>query len=145
MDYIKEAEGYLRSYRDLKQSIELIKGEIEYLNEELSGIKAIDYSGMPSGGGSTLPDDRVVNLLYQKQVKQKALESTILKVNHIENIFINLGEKDEKILKAFYLDHLRGIELEGKFGVSERHAYNLKKTAIKRFAIQLFGIKVVGD
>lgn len=145
MDYIKEAEVYLRSYRDFKKSIELIENEIEYLDEELVGAKAIDYSGMPSGGGATLPDDRIINLLYQKQVKQKALESTILKVNHIENIFINLGEKDEEILKAFYLDNLRGIELEGKFGVSERHAYNLKKAAIKRFAIQLFGIKIVGD
>lgn len=145
MDYIKEAEGYLRSYRDFKQSIATIESEIDYLDEELIGAKAIDYSGMPSGGGATLPDDRVINLLYQKQVKQKALDSTKAKINHIEKIFTNLGAKDEELLKAFYLNNLRGIELEGQFGVSERHAYNLKKIAIKRFAIQLFGIKVVGE
>lgn len=145
MDYIKEAEGYLRSYRDFKQSIALMESEIEYLDEELTGAKAIDYSGMPSGGGAALPDDRVVNLLYQKQVKQKALDSTRLKVKHIENIFDNLGPKYEEVLKACYLDHLRGIELEGQFRLSERQVYNLRKIAIKRFAIQLFGIKVVGE
>lgn len=144
MDYIKEAEGYLKSYRDLKQSIALIESEIEYLDEELTGAKAIDYSGMPSGG-AVLPDDKVVNLLYQKQVKQKALEATRLKVKHIEAIFENLGSKDEEILKACYLEHLRGIELEGRFRLSERQVYNLRKIAIKRFAIQLFGIKVVGE
>lgn len=145
MDYIKEAEWYLRNYRDLKMAVTTIEDELDYLEEELTGAKAIDYSGMPSGGGATLPDDRVVNLLYQKQVKQKTLDLTKLKVKHIETIFNNLGPKDEDLLKAFYLDNLRGNELEGQFALSERQVYNLKKIAIKRFAIQLFGIKAVGE
>ncbi len=144
MDYIKEAEGYLRSYNDLNQSIELMENEIQYLDEELTGAKAIDYSGVSSSGDS-LPDDRIVNLLYQKQIKQKSLDLTLLKVKHIERIFSNLGERDEEILKAFYIKRLRGIELEGQFQLSERQLYNLRKIAIRRFAIQLFGIKVVGE
>lgn len=145
MDYIKEAEWYLRNYRDLKMAVTTIEDELDYLEEELTGAKAIDYSGMPSGGGSALPDDRLVNLLYQKQVKQKTLDLTKLKVKHIETIFNNLGAKDEELLKAFYLDNLRGNELEGQFALSERQVYNRKKIAIKRFAIQLFGIKAVGE
>ena len=145
MDYIKEAEGYLRSYPDLTESITNIEMELDFLEEEITGAKAIDYSGMPSGGGSALPDDRIVNLLYKKQVKQKALESTTAKIKHIECIFKKIGEKDEKLLKAFYVEGLRGMALEEKFNVSDRQVYNLKKIAIKRFAIQLFGIKAVGE
>ena len=48
MNYIKEAEEYLRSYSDLKDSIVNIKKELEFLELELTGAKAIDYSGMPS-------------------------------------------------------------------------------------------------
>lgn len=145
MNYIKEAEEYLRSYSDLKDSIVNIKKELEFLELELTGAKAIDYSGMPGGGGATLPDDRVVNLLFKKQVKEAALESTENTVVHIKNIFENLNEVESKVLKAFYIEGLRGTALEEKFELCERQVYNLRQPAIRRFAKQLFGIKAIGE
>jgi hypothetical protein len=100
MNYIKEAEEYLRSYSDLKDSIVNIKKELEFLELEITGAKAIDYSGMPGGGGAALPDDRLVNLLYKKQVKEAALESTTNTLSYINYIFERLSEKEAKVLKA---------------------------------------------
>jgi hypothetical protein len=144
MNYIKEAEEYLRSYSDLKDSIVNIKKELEYLELEITGAKAIDYSGMP-GGGAALPDDRLVNLLYKKQVKEAALESTENTVTHIKNIFENLSGEESKVLKAFYIEGLRGTALEEKFELCERQVYNLRQPAIRKFAKQLFGIKAIGE
>ena len=150
MDYAKEAENYLKSYPDLLESIDNIKNELEYLEEEITGAKAIDYSGMPGGGGAALPDDRIVNLLYQKQIKERALELTEKRVQHIDSILAQLSvgegnEQDEKVLRKFFIENLRGQTLEKEFGVSERHVYRMKGKAIRRFAIQFFGVKVHGE
>ncbi len=145
MNYIKEAEEYLRSYSDLKDSIVNIKKELEFLELEITGVKAIDYSGMPGGGGATLPDDRLVNLLYKKQVMEAALESTTNTLSYINYIFERLSEKEAKVLKAFYIEGLRGTALEEKFKICERQVYNLRQPAIRRFAKQLFGIKAIGE
>jgi DNA-directed RNA polymerase specialized sigma subunit len=150
MDYVKEAEGYLRSYPDLVESIENINKELEYLEEEITGAKAIDYSGMPGGGGASLPDDRLVNLLYQKQIKERALDLTKKKIQHIDSILTQLSEgegneQDEKVLRKFFIENLRGQALEKEFGVSERHVYRMKGKAIRRFAIQFFGVKIHGE
>lgn len=145
MNYIKEAEEYLRSYSDLKDSIVNIKKELEFLELELTGAKAIDYSGMPGGGGAALPDDRLVNLLYKKQVKEAALESTTNTLSYINYIFERLSEKEAKVLKAFYIEGLRGTALEEEFELCERQVYNLRQPAIRRFAKQLFGIKAIGE
>lgn len=144
MNYIKEAEEYLRSYSDLKDSIVNIQKELEFLELEITGAKAMDYSGMP-GGGAALPDDRLVNLLFKKQVKEAALESTENTIAYIKSIFKNLSEEESKVLKAFYVEGLRGTALEEKFKICERQVYNLRKPAIRRFAKQLFGIKVIGE
>lgn len=145
MNYIKEAEEYLRSYSDLKDSIVNIKKELEFLELEITGAKAIDYSGMPGGGGAALPDDRLVNLLYKKQVKEAALESTTNTLSYINYIFERLSEKEAKVLKAFYIEGLRGTALEEEFELCERQVYNLRQPAIRRFAKQLFGIKAIGE
>lgn len=150
MDYVKEAEGYLRSYTDLTEAVENLENELDFLEEELTGAKAIDYSGMPGGGGASLPDDRLVNLLYKKQIKEKSLELTKKKIDHIDLVLSQLSigegnEQDEKVLRKFFIDNLRGQALEKEFTVSERHVYRMKGKAIRRFAIQIFGIKGLGE
>ncbi|KGK88023.1 hypothetical protein [Clostridium sp. HMP27] len=150
MDYIKEAEGYLRNYTDLTDAVENLEKELEFLEEEITGAKAIDYSGMPGGGGAALPDDRLVNLLYQKQIKEKSLELTKKKIKLIDSVLSQMAvgegnEQDEKVLRKFFIDNIRGQALEKEFGVSERHVYRMKGKAIRRFAIQIFGIKGLGE
>lgn len=143
MDYIKEAEVYLRSYKELKRSIPLIGNEIECLNEELVNVKTIDYSRMPNSGGTTSTDDRIVTLLYKKQLKQIELKLAKLKVKHIEVMLNNIDMSDGEILKAFYLDNVTIANLEELLNLSDRQIQNIKKRAIKRVAIHLFGVKVL--
>lgn len=145
MDIIKDAESYLEGYYDLKNSIINITKEIELLDEDIKSIKNLDYSGMSHRSEVSHSDDRLVNLLYKKQVKESLLERTKEKVAFIDNILTKLSkEEDGKVLKAYYIDTLRKEELEKAIGSSERNIYRMKNKALRRFAIQLFGIVALG-
>lgn len=146
MDIIKDAESYLEGYWDLKDSITTIAKEIELLDEDIKSVKSLDYSGMPHGSGAAHPDDRLVNLLYKKQVKESLLERTKAKVAFIDDILTKLSkDEDGKVLKAYYIDVLRKEELERVIGSCERNIYRMKNKALRRFAIQLFGIVALGN
>lgn len=150
MDYVKEAENYLRSYNDLTSSVDNLKREISDINAELTCIKNIDYSGMPHGSGSGLPDDLLVNKLYRKQKAVDELKKTIRAISRIDYVLKKLSEgegneKHEKVLRLFYIEGARGQALEEALECSERHCYRLKGIAIRRLAVQLFGIKGLGE
>ena len=150
MNYIKEAEDYLRNYNDLLSAIDNLTREISEINEDLVCIKNIDYSGMPHGSGVGLPDDKLVNKLFRKQKAEEELESTRNAVKRIDKVLEGLSngdgnEKHQQVLRLFYIEGVRGQALEDALECSERHVYRLKGRAIRRLAIQLFGIKVIGE
>lgn len=149
MNYIKEAEDYLRNYNDLLKSVDNLKKEISEINSELTCIKSIDYSGMPHGSGSGFPEDRLVNKLYRKQKAEDELKRTVKAIKRLDAVLKGLSEgegneKHEEILRLFYIEGARGQALEEALECSERHCYRLKGMAIRRLAVQLFGIKVLG-
>lgn len=150
MDYVREAENILRGYNDIVDSVENLKKELSEINAEITCLKNFNYSGMPQGGGSSLPDDILVNKLFRKQKATEELKITIHKLGRINDILSKLSEgngneEHEKILRAFYIKNLKAENLEKEMECSERHAYRLKNTAIRRFAVQYFGIKVHGE
>lgn len=148
MDYKKDAEDQLRYYKYLKGAVDNLKTEISNINTELTCIKNIDYSGMPHGSGSALPDDNIVNKLYRKQRAIEELKITLRAIKRIEVILDKIQELNEsegKILKVFYIEGLRGEALEDAMGCSERNCYRIKYEAIKKLAIELYGIKVLGE
>jgi hypothetical protein len=150
MDYVKEAENYLRNYNDLMDSVYNLKREISEIEEDLLCIKNIDYSGMPHGSGSQLPDDNTVNMLYRKIKAEEELKKTLRTINRIDSVLKNLSEgegneKHAKALKLFYIHGVRGQGLEDSLECSERHCYRIKGLAIRRLAVQLFGIKGLGE
>jgi len=150
MDYIKEAENRLRNYNDLVDSVDNLKQELYELNAELTNVKDINYSGMPHGSGGLLPDDRLVNKLYRKQKAIEELKKTLKAIKRMDNVLKNLSngegnEKHEKVLRLFYIEGARGHALEEALDCSERHCYRLKGIAIRRLAVQLFGIKGLGE
>lgn len=150
MDYIEESENILLGYNDIVDSIDNLKREISEVNAEITCLKNFNYSDMPKGGNGALPDDYLVNKLFRKQRATEELKITIHKLKRINDILSNLSkgednEDHEKILRAFYIKNLKGEILGKAMSCSERHAYRLKNIAIKRFTVQYFGIKGLGE
>lgn len=141
MNYLKEAETYLKEYYDFRKALNSIKVELDGIEKELTSVKSTSYDGIP-GGGSSSSDDRIVNLIFKKQVKEEAFVITEQKINHIDSILEQMGE-DGIILRRCYIDGDMHFRIYNDLNLSERTFYSRKASAIRKFSIQLFGLKAV--
>lgn len=147
MDYIQEAENVLSAYQDLVHSLDSLKDEIRTIEYELQSIKSMDYESV--SGGSMNSDDRITNLIFKKQVKISAYKLTKAKINNIDSALDyleNNGEMDsldKDILKLLFIDKFRMEDICYKLNLSESTLRRKRHYALKRFSIQLFGIKAL--
>lgn len=149
MDYIREAIEYLKSYKDTQMSIINLREEITKLDAELKG-SAITYTDMPGGGGIIPADDIMLNKIYRKSQAEKQLKESAATIRRIDRILKDLNsdnnEKHGDMLRKSFIARLSNKdidELADEFGYSRRQFYRVREKALKRFAIQLFGISVI--
>lgn len=144
MDYIKETIEYLKSYKDLEVSRMNLQDKINIINAEIGG-QAISYKDT-SGGSGQEPDDALLNRIFQRDRCKEQLTETLRVIGHIEKAF-NSFETDNdqygKLLRSWLIENKSLEYTAEQLGVTERHIYRIKNQALKKFAIQLFGIRVI--
>lgn len=143
MNYIREAELYLKDYEHLKKSLSNLKMDIIELNSKLKSVKEINISDMPHGSATINPDDAIVNQLFILKCKKEMYSETLKKVNKIERVLKELPAEDANILRLWYLEGFRCEQLMKDMNCSESTIFRIKSKAIRTLAIQLFGIKVI--
>lgn len=145
MDYIRDAIEFLKNYDNLKTSLDNLKNDIQELKAELAvgQIGAMEYSDMPKGDSSQLPDDKLVNKMYALNVKQKEYSITKKTIEKMDKVLSKLPKEDEKILRAWYIEGLRGETVYKHTFCSERNFYRCKNQALRTFAVQLHGINAI--
>jgi hypothetical protein len=148
MNYIREAENYLKHYRDLRYSLNQIEKEITKI--KWSGapreISAMNLDGMPSG---SIQQDEMINIIFKLKCYTEMKENTLKQINEIDTI-LNTLEKEEgcesysKLLKLWYVDKKNKEDIAEELGYSSRQSiYTHRNKAIRKFAIRLFGIDVL--
>ncbi|WMJ80965.1 DUF1492 domain-containing protein [Clostridium sp. MB40-C1] len=147
MNYINEAMEYLTSYKDLKIAIENLNEKEIKLNERLYGLRSGNFNGMPKGK-SVEADDILVNTIFQLDQTRKFIKETEDKIKEIDDVLKNLKENDdteeyEKLLRLWYIEDWTKIAMTEEFNCSDRQLYRIRAKAIRKLAIQLFGIKVI--
>lgn len=143
MDYIKEAENYLKHYASLRKSVSHARymvhklmmkscpGEVSAVNNDITGVSA-------QHPVNTLQE------MYELQQWQKVITDNEHEITHITDILESLEDKEKIILEMWYIDKIQVIDIAVKFEFEERRsAYNLKNKALKDFAIKLFGINAL--
>lgn len=145
MDYIRDTIDYLKNYSNLQQSLENLELDIKELRAEINAgqVGAIEYSDMPKGDSSQLPDDKIVNKIYVLQVKRKEYALTKKTLEKMDKVLSGLPKEDERILRAWYIDGLRGETVYKHTFCSERNFYRCKNQALRTFAVQLHGINAI--
>lgn len=147
MDYIREAIEYLKSYKDMLISLDNLQEEIRELNAEIPGDKAITMNDMPHGSGPSLPDDAIINKLCRLQKAKEEYAFTKKKLEKMDKIIKGLskGEDEyyEKVLRMWYIDDIDVGQIAKELNYTERHIYRIKGIALRKFAIQLHGVKVI--
>lgn len=142
MDYIKEAENYLKHYASLRKSVSHARyminklmmkscpGEVSAVNNDITGVSA-------QHPVNTLQE------MYELQQWQKIVTDNEHEIKHISDTLESLEDKEKLILEMWYVNKMQAIDIMNEFEYDERRSvYNLKSKALKNFAINLFGIKV---
>lgn len=140
MDYIKEAENYLRHYASLKKSVshamymidklayKTCPGEVSAIVNDITGVSA-------QNPGNTLQE------MYELQKWKDVCEDSAGEIAHIGDLLNGMDEKERKVLELWYIEKTQVVDIMEAFEYDERRSvYNLKSKALKNFAINLFGI-----
>ena len=145
MNCIREAENYLRYYRELHQSVKHADYMISKLvnqtaPDDMSAV-SIDATGIRAG-----KPYNTLNQMYQLQMWQEMKERTLIEIEKVDNMLevISQGpgcERYKDILFMWFVEKKSKEDMAEEIGYSHRQSvYELKDKAIKKFTVALFGI-----
>jgi DNA-directed RNA polymerase specialized sigma subunit len=144
MNFLYETQERLTNYEDCKHANLNLKNRLSQLNQELEGYKPIIMSDMPSGGGSVEPDDRICNLIYERDRTKEMLEKNTNQLKNFDIAFNQLPEEDRKILTMAFIKQVDESTIVKNLNVSRNTYFRERKKVLKRFARKLHGIVVDG-
>jgi hypothetical protein len=145
MNCIREAENYLRYYRELHQSIEHADYMISKLvnqtaPKEVSAV-SMDVTGVRAGKPCN-----TLNQMYQLQMWQEMKNRTLVEIEKVDNVLVSISkdpgcERYKDILYMWYVKKKAKEEIADEIGYSHRQSvYEIRSKAIKKFAVALFGV-----
>ncbi len=147
MNCIREAEEHLWYYRDMKRSLEHIERKLNKLHWDgkPQELKAVEIDGMPHANRQ---HDDMINIMYEYKRYLHMKETTELEIKEIDMILDDITKEKgcehyKDVLKMWYIEKATKYEIALKIGYSERSVYHHKEKAIKKFAIQLFGLSAL--
>lgn len=141
MDYKREAIERLIHLRNLQQAEINLKDTILDLELRCEG-KEIVLDGMPKGS-SYREDDAIVNNMFRLDKSKKMLKETVDTIKKINKELGGLDQEDMELLVKWYVDKTDRFDLCSMYNVSQSELYRRRDRAIRQFAVQLFGIKVI--
>lgn len=133
MEYINEASKYLSIYLDLKVAQENLEDEIDTTKSELSIFRKEE---------SMHNSDFIFNKVFKIKRMESNLSSTKKTMMEISNALNDLSAYEKNILILYYINDLRNDLIYKKLKCSERKFYEDKARVIRKFAINLFHIRV---
>lgn len=153
MNYIEEAEKYLRNYRHLRGSVETMRRERERLigkagprGEENMAI-ALDAVGV--GRGSAGEYDDAINLIWRIRELTENIQKTEERLKEIDRILEEISEGDGcefygRVLRAWYIDGIAKEDIAAEIGYESRTSiYTIRNRAIRKFAVRVLGIRAL--
>jgi hypothetical protein len=153
LNYIEEAEKYLRNYRHLRGSVETMRRERERLigkagprGEENMAI-ALDAVG--GGRGSAGEYDDAINLIWRIRELTENIQKTEERLKEIDRILEEISEGDGcefygRVLRAWYIDGIAKEDIAAEIGYESRTSiYTIRNRAIRKFAVRVLGIRAL--
>lgn len=145
MNCIREAENYLRYYRELNQSLGHADRMINQLKRQ-SAPREVGAVNMDVTGVRAEKPVNTLNQIYQLQRWQEMKERTQVEIDKVEEslkgICLDPGcERYRDILYMWYVEKKDKEAIANEIGYSTRQSvYDIKIKAIRKFAVCLFGV-----
>lgn len=147
MNYIKEAENYLKYYRNLKKSLD----HANYMINNFTWLTAPNsihaVVNDPSGISARKPVN-TVEQLYELVRWQEQKKQTQKEIDHIEEILNDMVkekgcEKYRRVLEMWYVEKEDKEYIAQELNYCTRNVFRVKEKALEKFAVTLFGIKAL--
>jgi DNA-directed RNA polymerase specialized sigma subunit len=144
MNYIYETEAFMRNLNDYEQANTNLLTRLSEINTQLEGYKSQQISDMPHGGSGAEPDDKICNLIFEKDRVTELLKKNQKKLNAAQKALTNMDDNQRKMLKMSFDDSFNEEDILSTFNISRRTYYRMKNNAIRKIGRQLWGISVDG-
>lgn len=151
MNYIREAENYLYHYADMKKSLDRLEKQISELVAKAGpqDIKAMVFE--ETGIHQHSQHDDAINILYKLQTLIENRKRTEEKLKEIDELLDAISQDEGSefygtVLRKWYIEQVPKENIADEIGYSSRTSiYTIRARAIRKLAIQLFGIGMVED
>lgn len=126
---IKQFEVYRQSKKDLREVIK----QIEYINNEMEGLKSAPLDGVPVHSNRNGKSPHWYNLSDKKDrlnIQLKTLKSTIYLCDYILK---NINETDRNFLDDLYCKNMSRSAIERKYGYSNNYTYEKVERILTKY------------
>lgn len=145
MNYIKEAENILWHYNDLYKSLSNLDKQISKIvrHAQPSELNAISLE--PTGVHGSR-DDNTYNMLFELQTLTANREKTVNELAEINKLLDDISAESGcelygKVLRKWYIEKLPKDDIAHDMGyATKKSVYDIKNQAIRKFAVQMFGL-----
>lgn len=139
--YYKETEYLLYNYKMFKISIENMNKEIEFIKKE-DGAKGISYDGIrtsPTHKFSSATEDTALSNIEKIDYLEHSIRKIENKIERIDRAIEGLTDSEKSVVLDKYLKGQQWYIVAYNVCYSERQCRNLRRSAIEKIAIGLFG------
>ena len=131
---IKETIHWLNQYKHIQREIRDIELRITQLRLKHAAPSAISYSDMPKAHNNHDLSDYIARLEeYEHMLIDKHTACLALSVQYMMALD-HLDREEAHIIKRYYMDGAKMIRIADEIPCSERTAYYLKRSAVRKLA-----------
>lgn len=148
MNYIREAETVLWHYNDLYKSLTNLDRQISKLVRR-SGPSELNAISIEPTGVHGSRNDNTYNLLFELKTLTESREQTVKELSVVNELLDNISAEQNcelygQVLRKWYIEKIPKDDIAHEIGyATKRSVYDIKNKAIKKFAVQLFGIEAM--
>lgn len=142
MNWKIEAKNELRYYGNLKSSIDNTAERLELIEVQMTSIKSASSGTMPVQGGGNKYEDRILDLIVQKQRLLLTRDANKIRLDLIERGLSALTETERAVLLEFADNRpSEAVEiLRDRTAYGRAQIYRLYDHALYRFTLAEYGI-----
>jgi DNA-directed RNA polymerase specialized sigma subunit len=146
VNYYKATEKFLYNYNSLKASIENMKQEIEEL--DYREISAVNYEKEPTGKTydfHSITEEAGIRAAEKKKLLEKRIKATQSKLERIDRAIKALNDTERQIITERYINGKQWWQVAYTVKFNERWCKELRRRAVQKVAIGLFGEKAMNE
>ena len=144
MNYYKATEKFLYNYNSLKASIENMKQEIEEM--DYREISAIDYEKEPTSetyAFHSATEESAIYAVERKNLLEKRIKITESKLERIDRAIEALNDTERQVIIERYINGKQWWQVAYSVKFNERWCKEIRRRAVEKIAIGLFGEKAM--